>query len=93
MKELVVLGFASRQLAEEARSCSAEVDPEGALNLDGVALAYRHYDQPNRHQPPGDEISSIMPPRRTTRASYCLQLLPVDLRVARGWPGMRVTDR
>jgi hypothetical protein len=54
MKELVVLGFASRQLAEEARSCSAEVDPEGALNLDGVALAYRHHDQPNRHQPPGD---------------------------------------
>jgi uncharacterized membrane protein len=44
MKELVVLGFASRQLAEKARSRSAELDREGALNLDGAALAYRRHD-------------------------------------------------
>jgi hypothetical protein len=37
-----VLGFASRQLAEEARARSAELDREGALQLDGAALAYRH---------------------------------------------------
>jgi uncharacterized membrane protein len=46
MKELVVLGFASRELAEEARSRSAEFDLQGALNLDGAALAYRRNDGP-----------------------------------------------
>ena len=39
-----MLGFASRQLAEKARSRSAELDREGALNLDGAALAYRRHD-------------------------------------------------
>jgi uncharacterized membrane protein len=59
MKELVVLGFASRELAEEARSRSAELDLEGALNLDGAALAYRRNDgrvelvQPMRLAPIG----------------------------------------
>jgi uncharacterized membrane protein len=59
MKELVVLGFASRQLAEKARSRSAELDREGALNLDGAALAYRRHDgrvelvQPLRLAPAG----------------------------------------
>jgi uncharacterized membrane protein len=59
MKELVVLGFASRELAEEARARSAELDREGALNLDGAALAYRRHDglvelvQPMRLAPVG----------------------------------------
>jgi uncharacterized membrane protein len=59
MKELVVLGFASRQLAEEAHSRSAELDREGTLNLDGAALAYRRHDgrvelvQPMRLVPAG----------------------------------------
>jgi uncharacterized membrane protein len=44
MKELVVLGFASRELAEEARSVGAELDREGVLQLDGAALAYRRDD-------------------------------------------------
>jgi uncharacterized membrane protein len=44
MKELVVLGFASRELAEEARSLGAELDREGTLHLDGAALAYRRDD-------------------------------------------------
>ena len=52
-------GFASRQLAEEARAPSAELDREGALNLDGAALAYRRHDgwvelvQPMRLAPVG----------------------------------------
>ena len=45
MKELVVLGFTSRELAEKARSLGAELDREGALNLDGVALAYRRHER------------------------------------------------
>jgi uncharacterized membrane protein len=59
MKELVVLGFASRELAEEARSLGAELDREGALHLDGAALAYRRDDgrielvQPMRLAPAG----------------------------------------
>jgi uncharacterized membrane protein len=59
MKELVVLGFASRELAEEARSRSAELDLEGALNLDVAALAYQRNDgrvelvQPMRLAPIG----------------------------------------
>jgi uncharacterized membrane protein len=44
MKELVVLGFDSRELAEEARSLGGELDREGALQLDGAALAYRRDD-------------------------------------------------
>jgi uncharacterized membrane protein len=44
MKELVVLGFASRELAEEARSHGAELDREGTLHLDGATLAYRRDD-------------------------------------------------
>ena len=44
MKELVVLGFGSRELAEEARSLGAELDREGVLQLDGAALAYRRDD-------------------------------------------------
>jgi uncharacterized membrane protein len=39
-----VLGFDSRELAEEARSRSAELDREGALQLDGAALPYRRED-------------------------------------------------
>jgi uncharacterized membrane protein len=59
MKELVVLGFDARELAEEARSRSAELDREGALQLDGAALAYRREDgrvelvQPMRLAPAG----------------------------------------
>jgi uncharacterized membrane protein len=59
MKELIVLGFASRELAEEARSGSAELDREGALQLEGAALAYRRDDgrvelvQPMRLAPVG----------------------------------------
>jgi uncharacterized membrane protein len=59
MKELVVLGFASRELAEEARSRGAELDREGVLQLDGAALAYRRDDgrvelvQPMRLAPVG----------------------------------------
>jgi uncharacterized membrane protein len=59
MKELVVLGFASRELAEEARARSAELDREGALQLEGAALAYRRDDgrvelvQPMRLAPVG----------------------------------------
>jgi uncharacterized membrane protein len=59
VKELVVLGFDSRELAEEARSRSAELDREGALQLDGAALAYRREDgrvelvQPMRLVPAG----------------------------------------
>ena len=39
MKELVVLGFASRELAEAARSVGAELDREGVLQPDGAAPA------------------------------------------------------
>jgi uncharacterized membrane protein len=59
MKELVVLGFASRELAEEARSCNAELDREGVLALGVAALAYRRDDgrvelvQPMRLAPAG----------------------------------------
>jgi uncharacterized membrane protein len=59
MKELIVLGFASRELAEEARSRSVELDREGALQLEGAALAYRRDDgrvelvQPMRLAPVG----------------------------------------
>jgi uncharacterized membrane protein len=59
MKELVVLEFDSRELAEEARSRGAELDREGALQLDGAALAYRREDgrvelvQPMRLVPAG----------------------------------------
>jgi uncharacterized membrane protein len=59
MKELIVLGFASRELAEEARARSAELDREGALQLEGAALAYRRDDgrvelvQPMRLSPIG----------------------------------------
>jgi uncharacterized membrane protein len=59
MKELIVLGFASRELAEEAHARSAELDREGALQLEGAALAYRRHDgrvelvQPMRLAPVG----------------------------------------
>jgi uncharacterized membrane protein len=59
VKELVVLGFDSRELAEEARSRSAELDREGAFQLDGAALACRREDgrvelvQPMRLVPAG----------------------------------------
>jgi uncharacterized membrane protein len=43
-KEFVVLGFDSRELAEEARSLGAELDRERVLQLDGAALAYRRDD-------------------------------------------------
>ena len=39
-----MLGFASRRLVEEARARSAELDREGALQLEGAALAYRRHD-------------------------------------------------
>ena len=54
-----MLGFASRELAEEARARSAELDREGALQLEGAALAYRRDDgrvelvQPMRLSPIG----------------------------------------
>lgn len=54
-----MLGFASREVAEEARSRGAELDREGALHLDGAALAYRRDDgrvelvQPMRLAPVG----------------------------------------
>jgi hypothetical protein len=63
MKELVVLGFASRELAEEARSRGAELDREGVLQLDGAALAYRRDDgrvelvQPMRLAPVGAALA------------------------------------
>jgi uncharacterized membrane protein len=65
MKELVVLGFASRQLAEEARARIAELDRQGALNLDGAALAYRRHDgrvevvQPMRLAPVGAATGAV----------------------------------
>jgi hypothetical protein len=39
MRELVVLGFAGRELAEEAHSLRTELDRAGMLHLDGAALA------------------------------------------------------
>ena len=65
MKELVVLGFASRELAEEARSVGAELDREGVLQLDGAALAYRRDDgrvelvQPMRLAPVGAAVGAV----------------------------------
>lgn len=65
MKELVVLGFASRELAEEARSRGAELDREGVLQLDGAALAYRRDDgrvelvQPMRLAPVGAASGAV----------------------------------
>jgi uncharacterized membrane protein len=65
MKELVVLGFASRELADEARARSAELDRDGALNLDGAALAYRRHDgrvevvQPMRLAPAGAAAGAV----------------------------------
>ena len=44
MTELIVLGFATRELAEEARRRGAELDREGVLDLAGAALAYRRDD-------------------------------------------------
>ena len=41
MKELVVLEFASRELAEEASSLGAQLHREGMLHHEGAALAYR----------------------------------------------------
>jgi uncharacterized membrane protein len=40
MTDLIVLGFANRELAEEARRRSAQLEKDGVLNLDGTALAY-----------------------------------------------------
>jgi uncharacterized membrane protein len=66
MKELVVLGFASRELAEEARSRGAELDREGVLQLDGAALAYRRDDgrvelvQPMRLAPVGAASGGVL---------------------------------
>lgn len=44
MIDLIVLGFASRELAEEARRRGIELDRTGLLELDGAALAYRRED-------------------------------------------------
>lgn len=41
MTDLIVLGFPSRQLAEEARRRLTELESQGALELSGVALADR----------------------------------------------------
>jgi hypothetical protein len=60
MKELIVLGFASRQLAEVARSCGAE---RGRQQM----KASRPTISPTVTSHQVIEISSIMPPRRTTR--------------------------
>jgi hypothetical protein len=59
MTELVVLGFANRQLAEEARARSGELDREGALNLDGAALTYRRHD---------GRVEVVQPMRRAIEA-------------------------
>jgi uncharacterized membrane protein len=40
MTKLVVLGFASRELAEQARSRGRELREQGRLDLDGAAMAY-----------------------------------------------------
>jgi uncharacterized membrane protein len=42
--DLIVLGFASWELAEEARRRSTELSREGVLDLNGAALAYRRED-------------------------------------------------
>jgi hypothetical protein len=63
MKELVVLGFASRELAEEASSLGAELRREGMLHLDGAALAYRR-DEGRVEPPRGTEA------RRRRRADW-----------------------
>jgi uncharacterized membrane protein len=64
-KEFVVLGFDSRELAEEARSRGTELDREGVLHLDGAALAYRRDDgrvevvQPMRLSPAGAASGAV----------------------------------
>jgi len=44
MTDLIVLGFANRELADEARSRGAELDRDGVLDLSCAALAYRRED-------------------------------------------------
>jgi uncharacterized membrane protein len=44
MTDLIVLGFPSRELAEDARRRSVELADKGALDLNGAALAYRRDD-------------------------------------------------
>jgi uncharacterized membrane protein len=44
MKHLIVLGFDSRELADEARRRGEELDRQGVLDLEGAALAYRRED-------------------------------------------------
>ncbi|HYZ37339.1 MAG TPA: hypothetical protein VE673_11565, partial [Pseudonocardiaceae bacterium] len=42
--DLIVLGFTSWELAEEARRRGMELDRAVVLDLDGAALAYRRVD-------------------------------------------------
>ncbi len=90
MKELVVLGFASRELAEEARSVGAELDREGVLQLDGAALAYRRDDgrvelvqhpvgRPSRH----DRQRLLVALNLQTPRWTCRPLVPPPSRPAR----------
>lgn len=44
MLGLIVLGFTSRELAEEVRRRGMELDRAVVLDLDGAALAYRRVD-------------------------------------------------
>jgi uncharacterized membrane protein len=44
MTDLIVLGFPDRDAAEEARRRSTELVDQGALDLNGAAMAYRHDD-------------------------------------------------
>jgi hypothetical protein len=59
MTDLIVLGFPSRDLAEEARCRSAELDKQGALDLDGAAVATRGgLCEPRPATPSGSLLSS-----------------------------------
>jgi uncharacterized membrane protein len=44
VKDLIVLGFASRDLAEQARDLGAQLREQGVLDLDSAALAYCRQD-------------------------------------------------
>jgi uncharacterized membrane protein len=65
MTDLIVLGFANRELAEQAYRGSAELDEQGVLELNGAALAYRCDDgqvelvQPLRLAPVGAASGAI----------------------------------
>lgn len=65
MTDLIVLGFPSRELAEQARRRSAELDEQEVLDLDGAAVAYRRDDgkvelvQPLHLAGPGAVVGAV----------------------------------